>query len=77
VREDIQEVEAPSARVTRSSARKLQIQEEKSVQEEKKIEIDEGKHTFNRLRMQLKKSHSEIVELKEQDERARKNIMIF
>lgn len=36
VGEDIHEVESPVVRVTRSSFRKLQIQKEKIVQEEKK-----------------------------------------
>lgn len=36
--------------------------------------MNEGHHTFNKLRMQLKKSHSEIDELKEQDEMPRKTM---
>lgn len=42
--------------------------------QEEKIEVDEGKHTFNRLRRQLKEDHKEIYELKQQDEMDRKQM---
>lgn len=44
------------------------------MQEEERIEIDEGKHIFNRSTLQLKKAHSEIFELKKQDEMNSKNM---
>lgn len=52
---NIQELETSSMRifVTRSSSRKLQLQKEsemnkESMKESKKVELDEGKHTFHR-----------------------------
>ena len=49
---NIQKLETSSARilVTGSSIRKLQLQKEESVQEETKVEVDEGHHNFHRLR---------------------------
>jgi len=65
--EDVKKGEAPAARITKSSSRKLQVQEEKT-------EVDERKHTFNKLRRQLKETHREIFELKQQDEMAKKQM---
>lgn len=44
------------------------------MQEDKKVELDEGKHTFHKLRKQLKKDQNEITRIREQDERTRQKI---
>jgi len=60
IKEDIKKTKVPAARVTISSSRKLQIQEEKTMQEEK-TKVDEGKHTFNIFRRPVEEAHREFL----------------
>jgi hypothetical protein len=73
---EVKEIPKPSVPLTRSSARKLQSQEETPAKiqptetKKKKTTHGEGQHTFNRLRKQLREAQDVIIQLREENRRA-------